>query len=234
LHSSNSESEVPAGVQIESSWKDLLEDEFRDPYFAEIKSFLVREKKAGKTIYPPGPVIFNAFNQIPVDQVRIVILGQDPYHNPGEAMGLCFSVPKGVRVPASLKNIFKEIERDLGTAPPDHGDLTAWTSQGVLLLNSILTVEDGQAGAHRNIGWQQFTDAVIRRLSQHRENLIFMLWGNFARNKKPLIDQIKHHVLEAVHPSPLAGGAFIGCGHFSKANELLKEQGLTPIDWTLS
>jgi uracil-DNA glycosylase len=221
-------------VKIEDSWKALLADEFRSAYFAEIKAFLVREKRAGKEIYPPGPAIFTAFNETPVDNVRVVILGQDPYHNPGEAMGLCFSVPQGVRVPASLKNIYKEIQRDLGAPPPDHGDLTAWTHQGVLLLNAVLTVERGRAGAHRNIGWQKFTDAVISKLSQHRENLIFMLWGNFAKNKKNLIDQIKHHVLESVHPSPLAGGAFIGCGHFSKANELLINQGLAPIDWTIT
>lgn len=193
----------------------------------------MQEKKDGKTIYPPGPLIFNAFNSTPLDKVRVVILGQDPYHNPGEAMGLCFSVPKNVPIPASLKNIYKEIENDLGIAAPSHGDLSSWTRQGVLLLNAILTVERGRAGSHRNIGWQQFTDAVIQKLSAHKEGLIFLLWGNFAKSKKTLIDQIKHHVLEAVHPSPLAGNAFLGCGHFSKVNELLSKQGLQTIDWRI-
>jgi len=224
----------PVNVQIGESWKALLVEEFSKPYFGAIKAFLVQEKKAGKTIYPPGPVIFNAFNQTPVNDVRVVILGQDPYHNPGEAMGLCFSVPQGIKIPASLRNVFKEIERDLDIPPAEHGDLTPWTRQGVLLLNAVLTVERNKPGSHRNIGWQQFTDAVISQISRHRKDLIFLLWGNFAKSKKPLIDHMKHHVLESVHPSPLAGGAFIGCGHFSKTNELLTKQGLTPIDWSLS
>ena len=232
--SSRSQVSAPVKVQIGESWKQLLAEEFNKPYFSGIKSFLVREKQAGKTIYPPGPAIFNAFNQTAVEDVRVVIIGQDPYHNPGEAMGLCFAVPKGVRVPASLKNIFREIERDLGVPPAAHGDLTSWTRQGVLLLNAILTVERNKAGSHKHIGWQQFTDAVISQLSATRKDLIFLLWGNFARGKKTLIDQMKHHVLESVHPSPLAGGAFIGCGHFSKTNELLINQGLAPIDWSLS
>jgi uracil-DNA glycosylase len=233
LFASEADLSQPLNVQIEDSWKTLLEEEFSQPYFAEIKTFLVGEKKSGKTIYPPGPLIFNAFNQTPVDKVRVVVIGQDPYHNPGEAMGLCFSVPRGIAVPASLRNIYKELERDLDIPPPAHGDLTSWTHQGVLLLNAILTVERNRAGAHRNIGWQQFTDAVIRRLSEHREGLIFLLWGNFAKSKKVLIDQISHYVLEAVHPSPLAGNAFIGCGHFSKVNDLLIKQGSSPIDWKL-
>jgi uracil-DNA glycosylase len=225
---------MPVNVQIDESWKSRLEEEFQKPYFAQIREFLVQQKKLGKVIYPPGPLIFNAFNQTPFDKVRVVILGQDPYHNPGEAMGLCFSVPRGIAIPASLKNIYKQIESEMKIAPPDHGDLTRWTEQGVFLLNAILTVEKGQPGSHRNIGWQQFTDAVIRILSEQKNGLIFLLWGNFARNKKTLIDQIKHHVLEAVHPSPLAGNAFLGCGHFAKTNELLLKQGSTPIDWTLS
>lgn len=220
-------------VQINESWHALLQDEFQKPYFKEIRSFLVEEKQQGKTIYPPGPLIFNAFNQTPVDQVRVVILGQDPYHNPGEAMGLCFSVPKQVTIPASLRNIYKEIERELAIKLPSHGDLTSWTTQGVFLLNAILTVERSMPASHRNIGWQQFTDAVIAKLSAHREGLIFLLWGNFAKSKKTLIDQMKHHVLEAVHPSPLAGNAFQGCGHFSKVNELLQSKGSPAIDWRL-
>jgi len=227
------QSSAPVNVQIDESWKALLQDEFQQPYFKGIRQFLMQEKKDGKTIYPPGPLIFNAFNSTPLDKVRVVILGQDPYHNPGEAMGLCFSVPKNVPIPASLKNIYKEIENDLGIAAPSHGDLSSWTRQGVLLLNAILTVERGRAGSHRNIGWQQFTDAVIQKLSAHKEGLIFLLWGNFAKSKKTLIDQIKHHVLEAVHPSPLAGNAFLGCGHFSKVNELLSKQGLQTIDWRI-
>lgn len=226
-------SSVPVNVQIEDSWKALLAEEFSQPYFSGIRQFLIDERQNGKTIYPPGPLIFNAFNKTPVDKVRVVILGQDPYHNPGEAMGLCFSVPKNVPIPASLKNIYKEIENDLGITTPSHGDLTAWTEEGVFLLNAILTVERSRPASHRNIGWQRFTDAVITRLSAHKEGLIFLLWGNFAKSKRTLIDQMKHHVLEAVHPSPLAGNAFLGCGHFSKVNALLEKQGSTPIDWRI-
>lgn len=188
---------------------------------------------AGKTIYPPGKLIFNAFNTTPFHDVKVVIIGQDPYHQPGQAMGLSFSVPDGVRIPASLRNIYKELKSDVHVEIQTHGNLTAWALQGVFMLNAMLTVEHGNAGSHRKIGWQSFTDAVIRKLSDEREGLIFMLWGNFAKSKKPLIDELKHHVLEAVHPSPLAGGAFLGCRHFSKTNDLLDKQGLTPIDWTL-
>lgn len=222
-----------ANVQIEESWKRVLADEFSQPYFASIKAFLLQEKQAGKTIYPPGPLIFNAFNQTPFDQVKVVILGQDPYHNPGEAMGLSFSVPKGVRVPPSLQNIYKEIQSSLGIAPPTHGDLTHWAQQGVLLLNAMLTVQARTPASHQKIGWQNFTDAVIRHLSAEKEGVVFMLWGNFARQKKALIDQSKHYVLEAAHPSPLAGNAFQGCGHFAAANEILEKQGKAPIDWRL-
>lgn len=222
-----------ANVQIEESWKRVLADEFSQPYFAAIKAFLLQEKQAGKTIYPPGPLIFNAFNQTPFDQVKVVILGQDPYHNPGEAMGLSFSVPKGVRVPPSLQNIYKEIQSSLGIAAPAHGDLTAWAQQGVLLLNAMLTVQARTPASHQKIGWQNFTDAVIRHLSAEKEGVVFMLWGNFARQKKALIDQSKHYVLEAAHPSPLAGNAFQGCGHFAAANEILEKQGKAPIDWRL-
>ncbi len=221
-------------VQIDPSWKEVLQDEFQQPYFAAIKQFLVQEKKAGKTIYPPGPLIFNAFNTTPFNEVKAVILGQDPYHGPRQAMGLSFSVPKDVRIPASLRNIYKELHDDVGIPIPNHGDLTSWAQQGVFLLNAMLTVEHKKAGSHKKIGWQKFTDAVIRTLSEKREGIVFLLWGNFARSKKALIDQMKHHVLEAVHPSPLAGNAFLGCKHFSKANELLSKQGKTPVDWGIN
>ena len=227
------EPNLPAApVQIEESWKQVLNDEFQQPYFAAIKQFLVQAKQEKKTIYPPGPLIFNAFNKTPFDAVKVVILGQDPYHNPGEAMGLSFSVPKGVRTPPSLVNIYKEINRDLGLPIPPHGDLTHWAEQGVLLLNAMLTVEAKQPASHQKIGWQTFTDAVIRRLSEQKEGVVFLLWGKFAQSKKALIDQTKHYVFEAAHPSPLAGDAFQGCGHFSSANEVLVKQGKTPIDWS--
>jgi uracil-DNA glycosylase len=219
-------------VQIEPQWKAALADEFEKPYFAEIKQFLVAEKAAGKVIFPPGPLIFNAFHKTPFDQVKVVILGQDPYHNPGEAMGLSFSVPKGKRVPPSLVNIYKEIHADLDLPIPSHGDLSAWAEQGVLLLNAMLTVESGKPASHQKIGWQSFTDAVIHTLSEKREGLVFMLWGNFAKGKKALIDANKHTILEAAHPSPLAGNAFQGCQHFSKANAALNQNGKTPINWS--
>jgi len=220
-------------VQIEESWKEALKDEFQKPYFLEIKEYLVTAKKAGKTIYPPGPLIFNAFNTTPLDKVEVVIIGQDPYHGPDQAMGLSFSVPKNIAIPASLKNIYKELNRDLGIKIPNHGDLTNWAKQGVFLLNAMLTVEARQAGSHKKIGWQTFTDAVIKTISDRCNGVVFLLWGNFAKNKKVLIDEMKHYVLEAVHPSPLAGNGFQGCNHFSKANELLKNQGKQPIDWSL-
>lgn len=216
-------------VNIEPSWKDLLKEEFAKPYFGQIVRELKEEKKSDQKIYPPGPLIFNAFNTTPVDMVRVVVIGQDPYHGPGEAMGLSFSVPEGVRVPPSLKNIYKELHNDIGFQIPAHGDLTPWAKQGVFLLNAILTVRHKNAGSHRKIGWHLFTDAVIEKLSQTKEGLVFLLWGNFARSKKVLIDENKHHVLEAAHPSPLAGGKFFGCKHFSKTNELLEE----PIDWQI-
>lgn len=218
-------------VKIEEGWKNVLTSEFQAPYFAAIKQFLVNEKAAGKTIYPPGSKIFNAFDSTPFDKVKVVILGQDPYHGPGEAMGLCFSVPQGVRVPPSLKNVYKELNRDLGFTIPNHGDLSTWADQGVFLLNAMLTVEHKKAGSHKKIGWQKFTDAVIKNISDHKEGIIFMLWGNFAKGKKELIDEMKHYVLESVHPSPLAGNGFQGCGHFSKANELLQKQGKQTINW---
>lgn len=220
-------------IKIEESWRKALADEFKQPYFQSLATFLKKEKQAGKQIYPPGSLIFNAFNTTPFDQIKVVILGQDPYHNPEQAMGLSFSVPRGVKVPPSLKNIYKELQSDVGFTPPGHGDLTYWAKQGVFLLNAILTVEHRKAGSNKNIGWQDFTNAVIRTLSREREGLVFMLWGGFARKKSVLIDSDRHLVLEAAHPSPLAGGAFFGNQHFSKANEYLKKQGKTPIDWQL-
>ena len=220
-------------VKIEQSWKDALAGEFGKPYFAQLARFLHQEKAAGKVIYPPGGLIFRAFELTPVQEVKVVILGQDPYHNPGEAMGLSFSVPDGVRMPPSLRNIFREIETDLGIRMSGRPNLENWARQGVLLLNSILTVEAGQAASHRNIGWQEFTDAVIRYLSENCNGIVFLLWGNFARAKASLIDTSRHHVLVAAHPSPLAGGAFFGCRHFSKTNALLLAEGKTPINWQL-
>lgn len=220
-------------VNIEQTWKDALGSEFGKPYFASLVRFLHGEKDAGKVIYPPGSLIFNAFRLTPADRVKVVILGQDPYHGPGQAMGLSFSVPDGIAAPPSLKNIFKEIAADLGVTMSGSTDLTPWARQGVLMLNSILTVEAGRAASHSRIGWQEFTDAVIRYLSDNHSGIIFMLWGNYARSKKALIDTSRHTVLEAAHPSPLAGGAFFGCRHFSKANEILRQEGLDPIDWRL-
>ena len=222
-----------ANVQIEEGWKKALSEEFHKPYFAEIKAFLQTEKLAGKTIYPPGPLIFNAFNKTPFEAVKVVLLGQDPYHNPGEAMGLSFSVPPGVKTPPSLTNIYKEIKKSLGIAPPSHGDLTRWAEQGVLLLNAMLTVEARKPASHQKIGWQTFTDAVIRTVSAQKEGVVFLLWGNFAKTKKALIDVSKHSVLESAHPSPLAGDAFQGCGHFVRTNEILEKQGQEKIDWAL-
>ena len=220
-------------VKIESSWKKILNDEFHKPYFSQIVHFLKKAKAESKRIYPPGSLIFNAFKLTPFDKVKVVIIGQDPYHNVGEAMGLSFSVPRGKRVPPSLANIYKEIELDLGIRPPGHGDLTAWANQGVFLLNAMLTVEHKQAGSHKKIGWQLFTDAVIKSLSDKKENLIFLLWGRFAQSKKEHIDESKHYVLEAAHPSPLARNAFSGCSHFSKTNELLIKHQKKPINWDL-
>src|ERR1043165_1878620 len=224
-------SETTSPVQIEESWKQVLKDEFQKPYFPLIKQFIVAQKAKGKTVYPPGQLVFNAFNLTPFSDIKVVILGQDPYHGPGQAQGLCFSVPHGIKQPPSLVNIFKEIKTDLGIDPPNHGNLEKWAKQGVLLLNASLTVNAGEANSHSQSGWQTFTDAVIKKISDEKTGVIFLLWGNFARAKKALIDTSKHYVLEAAHPSPLSGGAFFGCRHFSKANELLKQQGKEPIDW---
>ena len=220
-------------VKIESSWKEALAPEFEKPYFRSLVAALHEEKALGKVIYPPGGLIFKAFELTPLDKVKVVILGQDPYHNPGEAMGLSFSVPDGVPAPPSLRNIFKEISSDLGITMSGRPNLEKWAREGVLLLNSILTVRRGEAASHRSLGWQQFTDAVISCISERKTGVVFLLWGNFARSKKALIDLSRHHVLEAAHPSPLAGGAFMGCRHFSKTNEILISEGKEPIDWQL-
>jgi len=224
---------VSKEIQIESIWKEVLQEEFEKPYFDDLRSYISNEIKRGKKIFPPGSLIFNAFNTTPFPKVKVIILGQDPYHGQGQAMGLCFSVPKGIPYPPSLKNIFRELKDDLGISIPDHGDLTYWAQQGVFLLNAILTVEKGKAGSHSKIGWQIFTDSVIRLLSEKKSGLVFLLWGNYARGKKNLIDEMKHYVLESPHPSPLAGSGFFGNHHFSRTNELLLGQGLSPLDWKL-
>lgn len=221
-------------VQIEESWLEVLQPEFEQAYFAHIVQFLKAEKSAGKIIYPPGPLIFNAFNTTPFDRVKLVILGQDPYHNPGQAHGLSFSVPYGIAPPPSLVNIFKEIQADLGIAIPPHGNLEKWAQQGVLLLNASLTVEQNKPMSHSKIGWHDFTNSVIRHLSQRKEKLVFLLWGSFAKSKTEFIDTGKHLVLTAAHPSPLSAyNGFFGCRHFSKANEWLVQNGISPIDWSL-
>ena len=221
-------------VQMEEGWRIALEDEFRKPYFPMIKDFILQQKAKGKKVYPPGPLIFNAFNLTPYNKVKVVILGQDPYHGAGQAHGLCFSVPYGIKPPPSLINIFKEIKTDVGIDPPNHGNLEKWAKQGVLLLNASLTVNEGEANSHAKCGWHTFTDAVIKKLSDDKQGIVFLLWGNFARAKKSLIDTSKHHVLEAAHHSPLSGGAFFGCRHFSKTNEILSREGKEPIDWSLN
>ena len=220
-------------VRIEQSWKAALASEFDKPYFESLVNCLRKEKAAGVTIFPPGRQIFRAFDLTPMDKVKVVILGQDPYHGPGQAHGLSFSVPTGVPAPPSLKNIFKEIESDLGVRMSGCPNLEKWADQGVLLLNAVLTVRSGEAASHSRIGWQEFTDAVIRCISDKCEGVVFMLWGNFARTKSVLIDGTRHCVLEAAHPSPLARGAFFGCRHFSRANDYLQASGRAPIDWQL-
>lgn len=221
-------------VKIEESWKEVLEDEFKKPYFKQIVEHLKTEKTQGKTIYPPGPLIFNAFEKTPVDNVKVVILGQDPYHGPRQAMGLSFSVPKGIPPPPSLINIFKELNDDVGVPVPNHGDLTKWAEQGVMLLNASLTVRAGEPMSHAKIGWHLFTNCVINKISEVKEHVVFLLWGKFAQEKIELIDTKKHHVLKAAHPSPLAANnGFFGCKHFSKTNSYLVKQGIDPIDWAL-
>ena len=220
-------------VKLDSSWYAVLQPQFEAPYFAQLKEFLVAERQQ-YTCYPPGGKIFNAFDTTPFDKVKVVILGQDPYHEPGQAMGLCFSVPQGVQVPPSLVNIIKEINDDLGTQiPTTCGDLSGWAEQGVLLLNATLTVRAHQAGSHQRHGWETFTDAAIQALSQQRSGLVFLLWGSYAIAKKSLIDSTKHCILTAPHPSPLSAyRGFFGCRHFSQANNYLAAHGQQPIDWT--
>jgi uracil-DNA glycosylase len=219
-------------IQIEDSWKAVLTDEFNKPYFSELRQFLQKEKTAGKTIYPAGSLIFNAFNSTLFDKVRVVILGQDPYHGAGQAHGLCFSVQHGIKPPPSLVNIYKELKSDVGFKIPSHGNLQKWTTQGVFLLNAILTVEANQPASHQKSGWQEFTNAVIEKLSKEKTGLIFLLWGNFAQQKAVLIDESKHTILKAPHPSPFsAHTGFFGCKHFSKTNEILKAKGEVEIDW---
>jgi uracil-DNA glycosylase len=221
-------------VRIEESWKQVLESEFRKPYFRQITEHIKTEKRQGKVIYPPGPMIFNAFEKTPVDKVKVVIIGQDPYHGPGQAMGLSFSVPPGVNPPPSLINIFKELHEDVGAPIPKHGDLTKWAVQGVMLLNASLTVRAGEPMSHSKIGWHIFTNAVISKISEIKDNVVFLLWGKFAQEKKELLDSGKHLILKSVHPSPLsANNGFFGNRHFSKTNTYLMQKGLDPVDWAL-
>ena len=222
-------------VKIEPGWKKLLKKEFEQPYFEQMALHLKTEKQQGKIIYPPGAFIFNAFNSTPIDQVKVVILGQDPYHGAGQAHGLCFSVQTGVPPPPSLINIFKELNEDLGVAIPSHGNLSAWATQGVFLLNASLTVRAGEPMSHSKIGWAQFTDNVIKKISTEKTKVVFLLWGKFAQEKKVLIDESKHCILKAAHPSPLwAHAGFFGCRHFSKTNEYLVSKGIDPVNWSLT
>lgn len=221
-------------VKIEASWKEALKDEFSKPYFRQITLHLKTEKAQGKIIYPPGSLIFNAFNTTPLHDVKVVILGQDPYHGPGQAHGLCFSVQYGVPPPPSLVNIFKELKEDIGITIPNHGNLTHWAEQGVFLLNASLTVRAGEPMSHAKIGWATFTDTVIRTISEQQKHVVFLLWGKFAQEKKVLIDEDKHLLLKAAHPSPLSANAgFFGCRHFSKANAWLGSKRIHPVDWQL-
>ncbi len=216
------------------SWKGRIGAEFDQPYMRELKAFLKKEKAAGQVIYPPGPEMFNALNHTPFEQVKVVILGQDPYHGPGQAHGLCFSVRPDVKIPPSLVNIYKELVTDVGITMPQHGCLTSWADQGVLLLNAVLSVQQGVAGAHQGKGWEQFTDQIVGALNRQREHLVFMLWGSYAQKKGAIIDRQKHLVLQAPHPSPLsAHRGFFGCRHFSQANAYLQQTGQAPIDWNV-
>jgi uracil-DNA glycosylase len=223
-----------SSARLHPAWLHYLADEFEKPYMKTLKAFLQAEKQSGKIIYPPGELWFNALNTTPFDQVKVVMLGQDPYHGPQQAHGLCFSVLSGIQKPPSLQNIFKELQADLGVPIADHGCLTHWAEQGVLLLNSVLTVEQGNAGAHQGRGWEIFTDKVIDALNRDGDGIVFMLWGSYAQKKGALIDRRKHLVLQAPHPSPLsAHRGFLGCKHFSQANNYLREKGKTEIDWRL-
>lgn len=227
-------SDPAANVKIEDSWKEVLRNEFGKAYFQQLKHFLVQEKQAGQTIFPPGKQIFNAFDSTPFDQVKVVIIGQDPYHGPGQAHGLCFSVQPGVAVPPSLVNIYKELADDpqVDFQIPNHGYLQKWAEQGVLLLNATLTVRAHQAGSHQNKGWEKFTDAAIHAINEQKEGIVFMLWGSYAQRKGGFIDTSKHLVLKSPHPSPLSAyRGFFGNRHFSECNAFLKEKGLSAIDW---
>jgi len=219
---------------LHPSWQAVIGDEFNKPYMQSLRSFLAEQKSAGKTIYPPMPLIFNAFNSTPFEKVRVVIIGQDPYHGDGQAHGLSFSVPEGIKLPPSLRNIFKEIEADLGVSMSTSGDLTAWAQQGVLLLNATLTVEQAAAGSHQKKGWEEFTDAAIRALNEKRQGIVFVLWGSYAQKKGAFIDTSKHLVLKSVHPSPLsAHRGFFGNKQFSQINQYLESQGQAAIKWQL-
>ena len=221
-------------VKIEASWKEVLKNEFAKPYFEQIPLHIKTEKSQGKIIYPPGSLLFNAFNTTPFSTVKVVILGQDPYHGAGQAHGLCFSVQNGVPPPPSLLNIFKELQDDIGVNIPNHGNLTHWAEQGVFLLNASLSVRAGEPMSHSKIGWAQFTDTVIKTISEKKKNIVFLLWGKFAQEKRILIDETKHCILRSVHPSPLSAYAgFFGCKHFSKTNEYLMSKGIDPVDWSL-
>lgn len=222
-------------VQIEESWQKVLAEEFEKDYFIRLAAFLRAEKKAGKIIYPPGPKIFSAFDSTPFDKVKVVLLGQDPYHGPGQAHGLCFSVQKGVPPPPSLVNIYKELNSDLGLSVPAHGFLQNWADQGVLMLNASLTVERGVANSHAKMGWMNFTDIVIQKVSQLKQGVVFILWGNFAKSKSVFIDKEKHFILSSAHPSPFSAGyGFLGSKPFSKTNAYLISAGKEPIDWTIT
>lgn len=226
------ENQSAANVAIEESWKEALLPEFSKPYFSDLRDFLKQEKASGATVYPPGKLIFNAFDSAPFDAVNVVILGQDPYHGPGQAHGLSFSVPPGQRIPPSLRNIYKELETDLGITAPTHGNLQSWADQGVLLLNSMLTVQASQPGSHQGKGWEEFTTAVIQALNDQRTGIVFLLWGKYAQVKGQIINSEKHLVLQSAHPSPFsAHRGFLGNQHFSLTNKYLTDQGKKPINW---
>ncbi len=223
-----------SGPRMHQSWLDRVGAELETPELQDLRSFLASEVSAGRRFFPPSHLVFQALCLTPFEAVQVVILGQDPYHGPGQAMGLCFSVPPGVKPPPSLVNIFTELESDVGLPRPSHGDLTAWAERGVLLLNAVLTVAPGQAGSHAGKGWERFTDRVIAELSSGREGVVFLLWGKYAQQKAAIVDRARHHVLECAHPSPYSAGGFFGCRHFSRANELLGKQGAEPVDWSLT
>jgi len=220
-------------VKIEPSWKNVLKDEFEKNYFYEVVTFLKTEKALNKIIYPPGAQIFHAFDATPFDKVKIVLLGQDPYHGKGQAHGLAFSVPFGIKPPPSLINIFKELKSDIGMPIPNHGNLENWAGQGVFLLNAALTVREAEPNSHAKIGWHEFTNRVIQKVSDLKKNVVFLLWGKFAQEKQELVDETKHLVLKAAHPSPYSADRFFGCRHFSKANEYLIQNKIDPVDWSL-